>query len=437
MPNLLLITIGKILSKLSSSLNIGSGSTWPGNIALLINKNFIKEYIYRNKHIKVILIAGTNGKTTTSKLIKHILEKDGKKVFHNETGANLLNGIASCLIKYSNFKGILNFDIAIFENDENTLPQILSELRPSAVVILNLFRDQLDRYGEVNIVANKWKYALENLDEKTSVYLNGDDPLISYLGKDLKSKIFYFGLDKTFMTKQEIPHDVDSIYCPNCSHKLSYDVISYSHLGDFNCERCGFKRHKTETFCNEKINYPLIGKYNIYNTNAAILLTNTYFSIPVDKISNYINNFKPAFGRQEIIRYKNKNIALLLSKNPTGFNQSIKVVTDSKIKNKNLLIVLNDRIPDGKDVSWIWDVDFEKLQDISGLIYISGDRAYDLAIRLKYEEFKNSSLKIYADLKEAIKAAVEETHQNETLYILPTYSAMLEVRKILKGRSIL
>lgn len=432
MINKLLILLGKFISTVSKYFNIGSGSTWPGHIALNVNKNFIKEIINKNSHLKIILIAGTNGKTTTGKLIQTILEKNEKKVFQNTAGANLLNGIASSLILNSNVAGKINKDFAIFEIDENTLPLTLKEIEnPDFVIILNLFRDQLDRYGEVNAIAGKWKKGINNLSSQTTLILNADDPQIASLrlhpkGVDIK----YFGLNDGSLTTTKKQHAADSTYCPNCDSKLNYSAIYYSHLGIWECLKCKNVRPKLD-YDNSPI-YPLAGIYNHYNTLAAVSLSRQ-LNIDEKNIISGLKNFKPAFGRQEEVNIHGKKVQIFLSKNPTSFNQSLNAIMD--LKAKNLLIVLNDRIPDGRDVSWIWDVDFEDFVDKFKNIVTAGDRSFDMGLRLKYAEFK--SFQTQENLSYAIKIALKKTPSNETLYILPTYSAMLEVRKILTGKSIL
>ena len=264
-----LILFGKLLSIFSRYFNLGSGSTWPGHTALSINNNFIKDILKANgQRLKTILVAGTNGKTTTGKLIQAILEKNGNKVFQNQAGANLLNGIASSLISSSNFSEKINKDFAIFEIDENTLPLILKEINnPDFIIILNLFRDQLDRYGEINSISKKWFDALKKLDEKTTLILNADDPQVAYLGLHLKGvNIKYFGINSTTNTNQ-IQHAADSTYCPNCSEKLTYSSVYFSHLGDWICDSCNFK-HPQKTFASSPF-YPLTGAYNEYNTKTA------------------------------------------------------------------------------------------------------------------------------------------------------------------------
>lgn len=309
---------------------------------------------------------------------------------------------------------------------------VLKEIRPEAIVILNLFRDQLDRYGEVDLIAKKWQESLRNLSKGTEVFLNADDPQIAYLGKDLKTTVAYFGLDDKYLTSKEIPHDVDSAYCPNCGKKLSYKGISYSHLGDYFCQNCAFERPKIST---NKFKSPLLGVYNFYNVHAASLVASRLFSISEDKIKKFLPSFKAAFGRQEEIIYKSRRVFLILSKNPTGFNQSISVMLRKlESKKDSLFLVLNDRIPDGRDVSWIWDVDFEKLPKAKQ-IFITGDRAYDMALRFKYAGIPD--FKVFENLNKAIEVAIDGLSSNETLYIMPTYSGMLEVRKILSGKKLL
>lgn len=430
MLNPSLILIGKIIISISKALNIGSGSTWPGHIAMETNPSFLKQVLKNNPTLKIILVAGTNGKTTTSLMLQKILEKNGLKVFRNEAGANLLNGMASTIIKNSNLTGKLNFNTAIFEVDERNLSLALKEMNPYAILLLNIFRDQLDRYGEVNQVITDWKNALSQVQDSTLLFTNGDDPALSFLGRNLKVKSYYFGVDEKYMNQKTTGYDVDFTYCPACQNKLSYKKVSFSHMGDFICSSCDFKKGKIENTNIE--HYPLLGTYNIYNANAAALTARKGFDISLEKINNALKFFAPAFGRQEEITYRNKKILMLLSKNPAGFNQSIDAV--KSFGKGNFLLVLNDKIPDGTDVSWIWDVDFDNLPKNSK-IFISGDRAYDMGLRIKYSTL--SDFKIIENLKDAIDRATGETPTNETLYILPTYSAMLEARKVLTGKKIL
>jgi UDP-N-acetylmuramyl tripeptide synthase len=449
--NFFLILLGKLVIKISQFFNLGSGSTWPGHLALKLNDKFIENVVDKNKHLKIIIIAGTNGKTTSTALLKFLLEKSGYKVFTNNEGANLLNGVASSMIRSSNIFSQLKYDFAIFESDEFNLSLLLKKISPDKILILNLFRDQLDRYGEVNTIALKWLESLKTLPEKTEIFINGDDPQLYFIGSKLSQKIRYFGVETKLMKLKNIPHDVDSIFCPVCLSLLHYYELSFAHLGDFYCSNCQFKRGKVIDFSQEKISYPMKGLYNVYNTNAILLLIesliNSDFVIPakagiqtkitLNDINKWLKEFVPAFGRQEEIIYKNRKVFILLSKNPAGFNQSIQTVKKIlKNKKANFLIVLNNQIPDGLDVSWIWDVDFKPILDVAGNVYVSGDRVYDMNLRLRYENDEKNIL-TFENLSEAIELIVKKTKEGERLYILPTYSAMLEVRKILLGRKLL
>lgn len=427
MINNTLIFIGKLLSQLFRLFNLGNGSTWPGHIALKVNKNFIKQKLSQSK-MQTILIAGTNGKTTTSTLIRTVLEDNGKKVIQNESGANLLNGIASTLILNTNQAGKLPFDFAIFEVDENALPQILEQITPDYLILLNLFRDQLDRYGEVNMIANNWQKVLKKLSDKTTFIFSADDPLVANLGIQ-KNNVFYFGLEKSQFPTNKIHQAADSVYCPRCGEKLLFHAIAFSHLGDWECKHCGLKRPSIQ---NKKFTiYPLSGLYNKYNILAAQLLLQK-IGLTDKEIEESLQHFKPAFGRQEIITYKNRAIQLFLSKNPTSFNQSYTTIKD--LGASTLLIVLNDRIPDGRDVSWIWDVDFPEIEQFKHIL-VAGDRVYDMALRIKYENY--TKLQTFENLEEAINEGIKLIQEQETFFILPTYSAMLESRKIITGRKIL
>ncbi len=426
--NLLLIIFGKALSKFFRFTNLGNGSTWPGHIALRINKNFINEMIF-NSRMKVILIAGTNGKTTTAKLIRTVLEENGKRVIQNQSGANLLNGIASVLILQSDISGKLRHDFAILEIDENSLPHILKELQPRYLILLNLFRDQLDRYGEIDEIAKKWKKALESVSAETTLILNADDPMVTYLGNNAKEEALYFGLENKGPGKASLEHAADSIYCPACGAKLIYTTIFYSHLGVWHCIGCGFKR-PTKNLISDFSFYPLNGAYNESNTLAAVSVLRQ-IGLDDKQIIEGFRKFQPAFGRQEKIVYKGKNIQIFLSKNPTGFNESMRTI--DQLGAKTVLMILNDRIPDGRDVSWIWDIDFPAFKNI----LITGDRAYDMGLRIKYTMKDKQKFSVCENLKGAFEKGLKQLGENETFYILPTYTAMLEVRKIMTGKGIL
>lgn len=407
-----IVSLTRLVGEISRLLNVGAGATWPGEIALILQPN-IASILAKHLRKGIILIVGTNGKTTTSLMIKNILEQQGLSVVHNASGANLKNGIVSSLIQKS------RADWGVFEVDENSLPLVLAQMTPKVLVLLNLFRDQLDRYGEVDVIVEKWQKAIAKLPKDTTVVLNSDDPGVAYLGRKVKGKTIYFGVNDKSEFLKTFEHATDSTFCLNCGGRLSYEGIYYSHIGIWRCNRCGFSRPKPNV---TSVQSPLPGLYNEYNTLAAIATAKA-----LGIAGAQLSNFRAAFGRQEEFTIDGKGVKIFLSKNPAGFNASLRTVLEMKAK--NLAFILNDRIPDGRDVSWIWDVDFETIP--KGVkIFASGDRVYDMALRLTYAGIK-------PELAKSVQDVLREVRKGDTLYVLPTYSAMLEVRKILIGRKIL
>ncbi len=422
----LIVVLTKFVSWVSLTLGLGAGETWPGEIALRLRPNIARS-LAGGLSDGVILVAGTNGKTTTSLMIKTILEHVGDSVVHNSTGANLINGVVSSCIRKADWLGRVQADVGVFEIDENSLPIILQYITPKRILLLNLFRDQLDRYGEVDVIVEKWKQCLITIDSGNQaikpyqLILNSDDPGVAALGKAAKGKVTYFGLNDPSKYLKSKEHAADSSFCSDCGGRLKYDGVYYSHIGVWRCTKCSARRPKPNmsTWLS-----PLPGLYNQYNTLAAVTLAKS-LRIPDSEIKKALTSFAPAFGRQEEIVVNKKTIKLFLSKNPAGFNVSLRTVLDMGAK--ELLLVLNDRIPDGRDVSWIWDVDFEMIPAHTNVI-VSGDRVYDMALRMKY-----AGLNAYVE--PSLRNALDGSQ--DTMFILATYSAMLEVRKILKGRKIL
>lgn len=435
----LAVSAANTITSMIRLLRLGAASVLPGEIARRVQPQILL-LLCRQVKYGIILVAGTNGKTTTSLLLRTMLERQGWRVVHNETGANLENGLATALIERTNVLGQLKADYAILEVDENVLPKVLPKVQPKFILCLNLFRDQLDRYGEVDTISQRWGKAIASLSSETVVVANADDPTLSHLGQKLPQRVVFFGLSEPEYYLDEIPHAVDSIYCPSCGQSLNYQGVYLSHLGDFDCPSCGFKKSQLD-INSSKWPQILIGVYNKYNTLAAALLGQE-IGVEENTILDTIKNFQAAFGRAEELEVSGKKVRILLSKNPVGMNETIRTVNDIKKAGaaSTSLIILNDRTPDGTDVSWIWDVDTEKLVASGGTIVVSGDRVYDMALRIKYSQTQESNgckLIVKEDLQEAIATALEHTPVGETLHILPTYSAMLEVRGLLTGRKIL
>jgi lipid II isoglutaminyl synthase (glutamine-hydrolysing) len=431
----------KTITSTIRTFKLGAASVLPGTIGKRLHPQILTMLSQQIKY-GVIVVAGTNGKTTTSLLLRDILETDGWKVVHNEAGANLVNGLITTLLENTSLTGKLKADYGILEVDENVIPIVIPQLKPKYVLALNLFRDQLDRYGEVDTITYRWGKAIAELDGDTILVTNGDDPALAHLGQQLTTgarpkQVKYFGLSEPELYLDEIPHAVDSIYCPSCGTALEYKGVYLSHQGDFDCPKCDFTKSKLSIDSKE---WPqvLIGVYNKYNTLAAITVMES-IGISKQVILDTIGNFQAAFGRSEELVYNGKKVRILLTKNPASMNETIRAVSQNQTGGVSLM-VLNDRTPDGTDVSWIWDVDTEKFVNSGGTIVVSGDRVYDMALRLEYSKTEpNSGAKIIVkeDLKQAIDTAIELTPTTEILHIIPTYSAMLDVREILTGKKIL
>lgn len=437
----LAVFCGKVVGAISRMVNAGSGTAWAGKTALAIYPSFISHLSRQLPHR--IIVAGTNGKTTTTAMIAHILLQNGNRVVHNVTGANLRNGIAGSLVSRASFTGNLHKEAGVFEVDEAELKHVLGDIKPTVIVLLNLFRDQLDRYGELDAIAQSWKSSLASLPKETTLVLNADDPLVSSVGSPFNGTVSYFGLSKG-TKKYTADLTADSSYCVSCGSKLSYEWISYAHLGKWLCKSC--KAHRPRVKQSTTYN-PLEGTYNMYNSLAALLASHVAGVSHTDAVEA-LESFMPVFGRQESLDVNGTCIEILLSKNPAGFNESMNTIL-AKTDHPIVMLALNDRIVDGTDVSWIWDTDMESLAGRAAHIICTGDRAWDMGVRVKYAanskpQIVNRSetnqsinnITIEQDLKKAIEIGLKKTAEEETLYILPTYSAMLDIRKILTGRKI-
>lgn len=412
---------------------LGAGATWPGELALRLRPAILKAFT--SQHVTIIFVAGTNGKTTTAKMIDTILRHEGFRVRRNDSGANLDNGIVSAFIQDSDWCGNLRSRYSIFEVDEATLPKMLEQVSPHVIVLLNIFRDQLDRYGEVDAVAEKWMNALTKMRSRSICIINGDDPQLAFIGKRLAHHdVRFFGIDDPELFLPSIEHAMDASYCPECGNKLTFGGVYFSHLGKWACGRCGFIHPELSLTAKDVVS-PLEGTYNTYNTLAASL-TGLALGIPRERIATAISSFSPAFGRMEQIMVHRRRVTILLSKNPTGLNESLRTVLRSSKKGP-IILLLNDRIADGRDVSWIWDADMEMIANADVPVIASGDRRYDLAVRLKYAGVSSSRLRVCDSIDEAMKYAISQTTADNHIWVLPTYTAMLDSRKYLLGRKIL
>lgn len=436
------ILTANVLTVMLKMLTKTSGTSLPGLVSLKICPDFIN---LAQKYSKngVINITGTNGKTTTAGLFAHILQEDNKKVVHNEKGANMLTGIASALLDGVGFGR--KSDYFVLESDEAYLTKLYDSLSAKYLLITNLFRDQLDRYGELDATSRKIQEAIDK-NKNLKVVLNADDPMVAMLAKD-NERIYYGFSDIKFMFDTvDAKAPAESVVCGTCGKSLNYDKRFYAHLGDYNCE-CGYKRASLKydakamifldysiinlKYNNKELNFKvhLPGLYNVYNALAAIALA-LELDVSEDIIQKGLDTYHSVFGRAESLVLKDKNVLVQLIKNPVGASEVLRLIGDNK-KSK-LLILLNDNYADGRDVSWIWDANFEILQSYEQKIVISGDRAYDMAVRLKYAGVDENQFIIEKDIKTALEKALDITQKDETLLVLPTYTALLKMQNIIK-----
>jgi lipid II isoglutaminyl synthase (glutamine-hydrolysing) len=434
------IITSKLIIKLSKLLFKG-GTNFPGKIALKIDKNILAQV---SKNYEVILITGTNGKTTTTSMVYNIIRESDREVITNGTGANMLPGIVSCFVENYVFRKNIEKKYAIIEVDEANMPLVTQYINPKIITITNLFRDQLDRYGEVYTTLKKILDGIKKVPEATLV-LNGDESLLGDL--ELKNSCVYYGFTTEIDDNKEIDINADAKFCKKCKTPYSYNYITYNHLGSFYCTECGYSRPKLLYYVDAVteqspkgslvsingeeyyINQP--GTYNIYNALCAYSISKV-LGLETSIIQKTLRNTSSSFGRQEILNINEKEVKIILVKNPAGFDQAIKTISLDK-DDVSASFLLNDNYADGRDVSWIWDVNFESLNELKiNKILIAGIRLYDMAIRLKVAGLAKESFVLchsYDNLLEEIAAC-----NTSTIYVLATYTAMISFRKYLHGK---
>jgi lipid II isoglutaminyl synthase (glutamine-hydrolysing) len=464
----LAVNLGKGARLLSRGLGHGGGTSLPGLLAEKVSPTLLSS-LAASLPNGCVLITGTNGKTTTTRIVAEAMRRTGLSVVTNREGSNLVRGLNTELLSHTDPLGRLKVEenaIGIFEVDEAAFTTAVELMKPRLVVFTNLFRDQLDRYFEVDYLALLWSRALKELSPSTAVVLNADDPQVAYLGESLENPIVYYGLEDTRQGRIDLEHAADSRRCLRCSTDLRYNLAFYGHLGHYTCPGCGWRRpapriaawkvelkgmegstvEASVPWGVQSFEIPFPGLYNVYNVLCA---ASAAFTLGVDSqaIDAAVRTAEGAFARLETFGVRGRKVCLSLVKNPSGFNESLRLVLTGD-KPKGLLLALNDNIPDGRDVSWIWDVDFEKCNNRTSFIVATGLRAEDLAVRLKYAGLLGAparrsaanggngsaptfDLTVEKDIVQAFWQAIEKTPPGETLYILPTYTAMWTLREYL------
>ena len=416
------------------------GTSMPGRLLMRLEPGAIGRLAARLREGSVV-ISATNGKTTTAAMVAAILERTGRRLVHNRAGANMAGGVASALL---DARGPA--DLGLFEVDEFWLPQVARELRPRALLLANLFRDQLDRYGELETIADRWAEVVAA--QAGGLVLNADDPLIA----DLADDALFFGVEDASLALPGLQHASDSKHCRRCGAPYVYDAVLLGHLGHYHCpngdsarpcpaiaaEDVELQGVRAARFTlrtpagSARIALPLPGLYNVYNALAAAALC-TALGVPLADVVAGLQGVAPAFGRAETVDLAGRPLTLLLVKNPAGANEVLRtlILEGGEL---DLLGVLNDRTADGRDVSWVWDADFELVAPRVRRVVCSGTRAAELAVRLKYAGVDTARIEVVRDLPAAVQAA--RATGDGPLYALPTYTAMLELRRVLSGSAL-
>jgi len=474
----LAIAAGQSAAIASRMLRRGGGTTLPGLVARRIDPHMLRKLTARLPQ-GVVLLSGTNGKTTTTRMIATTLAADGRALLHNRAGANLVSGVTTTALAGASPDGRLRAQIALFETDEAAFPDVVAETNPRLVVLHNLFRDQLDRYGEVDTVAAGWRAALERLPVTTTVLLNADDPAVAALGEGLTAQVRYYGLNDVRHAAGSAAQIGDARFCRRCGAPYYYTALFYAHVGHYRCEACSAARpipayalerldlHGADyatlylTFPGGaiEVHLPLPGLYNAINALAATA-TCLELGVAAACIRTSLECFDAAFGRIERINAGGRPLLIALIKNPVGATETVRMLTEARmfhmstapevipassdrdtsliVSNTNhklhLFILINDRHADGTDVSWLWDAEFERLAGCVAHVTVSGTRAADMAVRLKYAGVEPERMTIAEDPSHALDAALNRLPSGATLYVLPTYTAMLDLRAELVRR---
>jgi UDP-N-acetylmuramyl tripeptide synthase len=433
------IAAARAVAGLSRLVGAGAGMTVPGKLLSKLDPGAIDRLAARLP-AGTAVVSATNGKTTTAAMAAEILAPRFR-LAHNRSGANLVSGVASTLLSAD------GAELGLLEVDEGALPQVMRRIRPRAILLGNLFRDQLDRYGELELIAERWRKALAELPDETLIVLNADDPQVGSLAEGV-----FYGLDDPRVARPALQHAADSKYCVRCGTPYDYAAAYVGHLGDYRCPSCGHARPPLEVAARnvelhglERAAFDLVtpegtrrvelavpGLYNVYNALGAATLARA-LGATLDEIVTGLGRFSAAFGRFERIPVDGKRLLLLLIKNPAGANEVIRTLVEGGAP-RLAVIALNDAIADGRDVSWIWDVDFEPLLDGLDRVVVSGERAPELALRFKYAGFDEDAVEVEPNLERALDRGLELTPHGEELVVLPTYTAMLALQRVVAER---
>jgi UDP-N-acetylmuramyl tripeptide synthase len=448
------VALARAIGRASRASGRGGGTTLPGRVLLRLEPEAIAA-LGRRLGAGSTVISATNGKTTTAGMLASILAADGRQPVHNRAGSNMTWGVATALLEQRGEEGL-------FEVDEAWLPRVTEQLGPKLIVLGNLFRDQLDRYGEMEALADEWAKTVAAREGDSGFALNADDPLIADLGRDpdgrLRAGVTYFGIEDPSQALPELQHAFDAKHCRRCGHPYEYERAFVGHLGHYSCPNCGAKRPRPDVTATRielrgmdgsrslirtpageiELELPLPGLYNVYNALGAIA-AGLRLGVAPQRIGAALGETRAAFGRVETIAVGAVPVSILLIKNPAGANEvlrTLRLEADSGDSGEgiDLWIALNDRIADGRDVSWVWDADFELLAGCVRRVVCSGTRAAEIALRLKYAGWPTDRVEVIDGIEPSLDAAVASAERR--VFALPTYTALLELRKLLADRGL-
>jgi len=441
------VAAARAVGELARRAGRGGGTSLPGKVLMALEPGAIAELAARLPRGSVV-ISATNGKTTTAAMVASVLKQAGIPAVHNRAGANMAGGVASTLLAAARGGGRIDGELGLFEIDEFWLDQVVPQLEPRGILLGNLFRDQLDRYGELETIADRWAAVAASTDAR--LVLNADDPLIADLGRDAPG-LTYFGIEDPSVAIPEMQHASDSKHCRRCGAAYVYDAVYLGHLGRYRCPSCGQER-PTPSIAAERIELdgtrrsrfelttpagtatvelPLPGLYNVYNALGAASLC-LELDVPLTAVVAGLRDVQAAFGRAERITIGDIELQVLLIKNPAGANEILRTLV-LEHEELDVLAILNDRVADGRDVSWVWDADFEMLAGRVRRVTCAGTRAAELAVRLKYAGVPSDRLHVTPAPAAALDEAVADVGSGH-LYVLPTYTALLELRQELAAR---
>jgi UDP-N-acetylmuramyl tripeptide synthase len=442
--------LAKAVGNLSRRSGRGGGTTLPGRLLVRMAPDAIDRLASQLDRGSIV-VSSTNGKTTTAAMIAGILRAAGRTPVHNRAGSNMHWGVATALLEQSGDEGL-------FELDEAWLPRVAPQLRPRLLVLGNLFRDQLDRYGELERLADEWVELVASLEGSCEFALNADDPLIADLGRDRDLRrrpgVTYFGIEDTSQALPELQHAFDAKHCRRCGAPYVYDRAFVGHLGHYRCPNCGADRPAPDIAATRielhgvrgssvlvttpegelDLELPLPGLYNVYNSLAAVA-AGLRSGVPLQQVRDGLESMRTVFGRVETIEVSGKPVSILLIKNPAGANEVLRtLMLESSDGGIDLWLALNDRIADGRDVSWIWDADFEILADGVRRVICAGTRAPEMALRLKYAGWPEDAIEVVGPIEDSLDEAVAAAP--DRVFALPTYTALLELRTLLANRGL-